>query len=416
MDASRRSPRRRRSPRALGRLLPVAVLAAVAIACTACGDFSTTSQSYTVQPSLTPAEVTPAVPEPLAPESPPGSSSPPPSSAGPTSGSTKTSAPADPCVPTDPAVIAACLTAPTGLAPLPDGTSALVGERTTGRILKVAAGTKPVVVTTISGIDAKGDGGLLGIAVSPSYVEDGLIYAYITTATDNRVIRIAAGDVPKPILTGIPKGPSNNGGGLAFTPDGVLYIGTGNAGSPAKAANPASLAGKLLRVDDFGKPAAGNPRSTSPIFASGFTQITTICQLPIGSMAALDHRSAADVLLPAKSTKNYTTLQSGDAVWTWKAGDGGAAGCAASDTTLANTSLAKQQLSGVTMTATGAFTGTPRVLLGNKYGRLLTVQPGAKGALWLTTSNKDGHGKPVAADDRVILLPNAGGAGGNGPD
>ena len=144
-------------------------------------------------------------------------------------------------------MIAACLTAPTGLAPLPDGTSALVGERTTGRILKVAAGTKPVVVTTISGIDAKGGGGLLGVAVSPSYVEDGLIYAYVTTSTDNRVIRIAPGDVPKPILTGIPKGPSNNGGGLAFTPDGVLYIGTGNAGSPAKAANPASLAGKLLR-------------------------------------------------------------------------------------------------------------------------------------------------------------------------
>ncbi len=319
-------------------------------------------------------------------------------------------------MPTDPAVIAACLTAPTGLAPLPDGTSALVGERTTGRILKVAAGTRPLLVATIPGIDAKGGGGLLALAVSPSYVEDGLIYAYVTTATDNRVIRLAVGDVPKPILVGIPKGTTNNGGGLAFTPAGVLYVGTGNAGSPAKAADPASLAGKLLRLDDFGKAAAGNPEAGSPIFASGFTQITAICRLPTGTMAALDHRSAADVLLPAKSSKDYSTLQSGDAVWTWTSGTGGAAGCAASDTVLANTSLAKQQLTGITMTGTGTFSGSPRVLLGNKYGRLLTVQPGAKGALWMTTANKDGHGKPTAGDDRVILLRNAGAAGGSGLD
>ena len=32
------------------------------------------------------------------------------------------------------------------------------------------------------------------------------MYAYISTPTDNRVVRIADGDVPKPILTGIPEG------------------------------------------------------------------------------------------------------------------------------------------------------------------------------------------------------------------
>ena len=162
--------------------------------------------------------------------------------------------------------------------------------------------------------------------------------------------------------------------------------------------------------------APGNPKPASPIFASGFTQITAICQLPTGTMAALDHRRAADVLLPARSSRVYTTLHSGDAIWTWKAGDGGAAGCASSDSMLANTSLANEQVTGISMSATGTFSGSPKVLLGNKYGRLLTVQPGAKGALWMTTSNRDGHGKPIPADDRVILLPNAGAAGGDGPD
>ena len=407
MDASRR-----RSSRAVA-----ALLAATALALASCGDFSTTAQTFTAQPSLTAPIVTPVVPPPLAAGTTSGSA-PSTSASGstPSSSASRTSTPpADPCRPADPVVVAACLAAPWGLAPLPDGTSALVGERTSGRILKVAPGMPPVLVTTVAGIDATGSGGLLGIAVSPSYQEDGLIYAYVTTATDNRILRIAAGDKPKAILTGIPKG-ANNGGAIAFTAESILYVGTGDAGSPATAADRTSLGGKVLRIDEFGKPAKGNPDATSPVFATGFTQITGMCLLPTGAMAALDHRRAADVLVAAKSGRDYAQPVSGDAVWTLKPGDGGAADCAASDGVLANTSLAKQQLVGITMSATGAFSGTPRVLLDKKYGRLLTVEPGAKGAVWLTTSNKDGHGKPVAADDRVLLLPDAGGGGGNGPD
>lgn len=405
MDASLR-----RSRRAVA-----ALLAATCLTLASCGDFSTTAQTFTAQPSLTAPIVTPVVPAPAAAGTTSGSAPPFSSGAPSSSQSTTTTAPADPCRPTDPVVVAACLAAPWGLAPLPDGTSALVGERTTGRILKVTPGAQPVLVTTVAGIDASGSGGLLGIAVSPSYAEDGLIYAYVTTATDNRVLRIAAGDKPKAILTGIPKG-THNGGAIAFTAESILYVGTGDAGSPTAAASRSSLAGKLLRIDEFGKPAKGNPNAASPVFATGFAQITGMCALPTGAMAALDQRAAADVLLAAKSGRDYTTLASGDAVWTWKAGDGGAADCAAADGVLANTSLAKQQLVGISMSATGAFSGTPRVLLDKKYGRLLTVEPGAKNAVWMTTSNKDGHGKPVAADDRVLLLPDAGGGGANGPD
>jgi glucose/arabinose dehydrogenase len=402
MDASLRRSRR----------AGAALLAAACLTLASCGDFSTTAQTFTAQPSLTAPVVTPVIPPPAAGAT--SGSAPSPSTSGAPSSSPSSTAPADPCRPTDPVVVAACLAAPWGLAPLPDGTSALVGERTTGRILKVAPGAPPVVVATVAGIDASGTGGLLGIAVSPSYLEDGLIYAYVTTATDNRVLRIAAGDKPKAILTGIPKG-NNNGGAIAFTAESILYVGTG-AGSSTAAASRTSLAGKLLRIDEFGKPAKGNPTATSPVFASGFTQITGMCTLPTGAMAAVDHRPAADVLVAAKSGRNYSSLASGDAVWTYKTGDGGAADCAASDGVLATTSLAKQQLVGINMSATGSFSGTPRVLLDSKYGRLLSVEPGAKGAVWLTTSNKDGHGKPVPADDRVLLLPNAGGGGGNGPD
>src|SRR3712207_1472091 len=72
----------------------------------------------------------------------------------------------------DPNVVATGLAVPTGLALLPDG-SAVVGERDTGRILQVFPDRSPArELMVVPGVDAAGDGGLLGLAVSPTYPED----------------------------------------------------------------------------------------------------------------------------------------------------------------------------------------------------------------------------------------------------
>ena len=135
----------------------------------------------------------------------------------------------------DPNVVATDLNVPTGLVVLPDGT-AIVGERETGRLVQVFPDRSPArELMTVPGIDTAGDGGLLGLALSPTYAEDGLIYAYVSTATDNRVVRFPIGGTPNPVLTGIPRGETHNGGGLLFAEDGTLYVGTGDAGTPALA-------------------------------------------------------------------------------------------------------------------------------------------------------------------------------------
>jgi len=68
----------------------------------------------------------------------------------------------------DPNVVASGLAVPTGLVVLPDG-SAIVGERDTGRLLQVFPDRSPARVRmTVPGIDASGDGGLLGLALSPT--------------------------------------------------------------------------------------------------------------------------------------------------------------------------------------------------------------------------------------------------------
>lgn len=368
---------------------------------TACGDFSASPPSYTVQPSLTPAVVTP-----IAPDLPGGSGGR--SSSGPSSSGSSVAA--DPCKPTDPAVIAACLSSPVGIQPL-DGQSAIVGERTTGRILKVAARQDPVELARIPGVDAAGDGGLLGIALSPSYAQDQLIYAYVTTSTDNRIYRIAPGESPKPVFTSIPKGTKNNGGALMFS-GRQLYVGTGDTGHPELAADPTSLAGKLLRLDEFGRPAGASLDDGSAQYASGLTDPTGMCELPTGAVGVVDHRAAADLLLAAKPGADYRRPRSGDTAWTWSAGSGGASDCAVATGRLAASSLGGKKATAVQMSATGAFTGTPETILDGKYGRLRSIEAGPDNLFWLATSNKDGKGKPVPADDRVIVLPSGGGGDG----
>jgi hypothetical protein len=58
--------------------------------------------------------------------------------------------------------------------------------------------------------------------------------------------------------------------------------------------------------------------------------------------------------------------------------------------------------------AVGTFTPTLQKI----YGRLRTVVSAADGALWVTTTNRDGHGHPVPDDDRVIRIQSS--ATGNG--
>ncbi|TKV61449.1 hypothetical protein FDO65_07695 [Nakamurella flava] len=414
---SARAPRSARAGRRAARLL--AASGVVALLLTGCADFSAEEPTFTVQPSLTAREVEPqqetrVVPSPGATTAPSTSAS---DQSAPVPSGSASAAP-DPCAPTDAAVIATCLAAPWGLAPLPDGSAALVGERTTGRILQVAPQQDAQVLFELStvGIDSAGDGGLLGLALSPSYTEDGLLYAYVTTATDNRIIRIAAGDEPKAIFTGIPKGTEHNGGRIGFAADRSLYVGTGDTGNPALAADPTSLAGKVLRLDEFGKPAADNPTPGSAVYASGFTQVAGVCPLTDGTMAALDRRTDADVLLPLAAGGSYATPAAGAVLWTWPRAEGGAADCAITGTTLATTSLDKQQVSALRLNPDRTFSGTPTQVLDNRYGRLLTVTPDSKGLLWATTSNKDGFGTPVPSDDRVIVIPTDGGGADGGPD
>ncbi|HEX5771682.1 MAG TPA: PQQ-dependent sugar dehydrogenase, partial [Nocardioidaceae bacterium] len=152
--------------------------------------------------------------------------------------------------------VAEGLSVPWGIAFLPDG-SALVTERDTARVLSIpAGGGRPREVGRMEATQPQGEAGLLGIAVSPDFEDDSLVYAYLSTAEDNRVVRMKydggrLGD-PQVVLDGIPNGFVHDGGRLQFGPDGYLYVSTGETGEEQLSQDRDSTAGKILRITPDG--------------------------------------------------------------------------------------------------------------------------------------------------------------------
>ncbi|MBM7805556.1 glucose/arabinose dehydrogenase [Geodermatophilus bullaregiensis] len=343
----------------------------------------------------------------------------PPPEVGPPTESAPAPGPGDPADPNsgtgpgDPNVVATGLTVPTGLVVLPDGT-AVVGERETGRLLQVFPDRSPAQeLMTVPGVDTAGDGGLLGLALSPTFDEDGLYYAYVSTPTDNRVVRFPLGGTPNPVLTGIPRGEVHNGGGLAFAPDGTLYVGTGDTGDPALAQDPASLAGKVLHVDVFGQPVGAGP-----VYSRGHADVTALCP-------ALDQTAALFAVDESTAGPDELNVVLRDSDHGWPAAgpdstaplfevpdaEGGLGGCAAAGGTVFLGALDGQRVY-VVQTEAGGVPEEPTELIAGRYGRLRTVVLDAEGGLWVTTSNRDGIGTPAEDDDKVlrILPPSATGA------
>ncbi|HEX8759459.1 MAG TPA: PQQ-dependent sugar dehydrogenase [Pseudonocardiaceae bacterium] len=310
------------------------------------------------------------------------------------------------CVDPDPQVVATCLEPISALVVLPG--SALVGlaaERTTGRILRVQRERPTREVSTLA-VDSSGDGGLTGLVLSPSYAEDELIYAYITTPIDNRVVRIAPGDVPKPVLVGIPRGPTGNAGALAIDSHGMLLVATGNAGNPAAATDPQSLAGKVLRIDTSGRP---DPRNAagSKVLVSGLHAPGGLCIDPITNELWITDQKPAHHLLHRVQPGNPLGLAS----WTWPASRG-AAGCVVMLGRIQVAFRSGAPMFAVGIGPDGTFVGQPLEIPLQRYGRVSAAALSPDGQMmWMGTVNKVG-GTPITSDERVFVLPDPVGPGG----
>jgi glucose/arabinose dehydrogenase len=325
-------------------------------------------------------------------------------------------------------VIATGLEIPWDVDFLPDG-AALVTERDTAQIMQVGPESDGdqlavTVAQTIDGVNPAGEGGLLGIAVSPEYESDGLIFIYYTTDEDNRIARLTLGEEPEPILTGLPHAGNHNGGQLAFGPDGYLYASTGDAEERDRAQDRDDLGGKILRMTTDGEPAPGNPFD-SHVWAYGLRNVQGLAWDAGERLWATEFGDQTwDEINLIEPGENYgwprvegmgEQDEFRDPVVVWETAEASCSGAAMVGLTLVAACLRGQRLWRMELTGSGTVLGAPQPLLEEEYGRLRGAVVAPDGSLWVTTSNRDGRlppdQEPDPDDDRIIQLVVAGDGG-----
>jgi glucose/arabinose dehydrogenase len=326
-------------------------------------------------------------------------------------------------------VYARGLEIPWAIAFAPDG-RAFVSERP-GRIRVLRPGRLDPTPAATLPVAHVGEGGLLGLALHPEFAAQPFVYVYYTYQQNglrNRIERLReqGGRLVRDrvILDDIPGAGIHNGGRILFGPDGMLYIGTGDAAQRALAQDLRSLAGKILRLTPDGGIPADNPFPGSPVYSLGHRNGQGLAWHPrTGRLYASEHGPsgemgrAHDEVNLIRPGANYGWPEvlcgtrrpgfvdalacSGDETWAPSGATFVTRGTWRGRLLVAN--LRGAHLRMFTLNEDGTRAERQERLL-EGFGRLRDVVEGPDGALYVLTSNRDGRGRPTAEDDRILRL------------
>ena len=338
--------------------------------------------------------------------------------------------------------VASGLDVPWAIAFAPDG-RIFVSERA-GRLRVIENGTLRADPWATLPVAARGEAGLMGIALAPDFATSRALYAVATFERDdalvNRVLRLIdendrAGS-PTVVLDDIPAAVFHAGDAIAFGPDGMLYVATGDAREPGTAQDTTSLAGKVLRMRPDGTIPDDNPTPRSFLYARGVRNMQGLTwDARTGDAFGTDHgpsgfpnerfRQGRDELnaIPRGGNLGWPSAagRSSDRRFTpplvdWSDPGIAPAGLAAYTGPHAPwtgsmfvAALKGEQLRRVTLERDS--TAPPRwravadqPLFVKQFGRLRAVAMGPDGLVYFTTSNRDGRGSPRPGDDHLLRL------------
>src|SRR5215217_5931347 len=322
-------------------------------------------------------------------------------------------------------ILATDLEVPWSIAFLPGG-DALVTERDSGRLLRVSPSGEVSEIQTLPE-GGSGEGGLLGVAVSPNYEDDRYIYAYYTTGVDNRVVRFRMGEKPELILTGIPSNTYHDGGRVKFGPDGMLYVSTGDAGESGNSQDRNSLGGKILRIEPDGSIPPDNPFPGNPVYSYGHRNVEGLAWDSEGHLYASEFGASTwDEVNRIEAGENYgwPALEGRggedqgyvDPITVWPTSEASPSGAEIMvegavpqwEGDLFVAALRGERLWRLELNDSGEIVDREKLLDG-EVGRVRDVMQAPDGSLWVSTSNHDSYGSPVSEqDDRILRLAPAG--------
>ncbi|UOQ98314.1 PQQ-dependent sugar dehydrogenase [Hymenobacter sp. 5317J-9] len=313
-----------------------------------------------------------------------------------------------------------------------------------GRISRINPATGQVLpLLTLPDVTAVGESGLLGMALHPQFSTSPYVYV-VYNYTDagglkEKVVRYTYSatantlTAPLVLLGGITAFNTHSGSRLLILPDLTLLVTTGDASQASLAQNPASLNGKILRMNLDGTVPADNPTPNSLVYTLGHRNPQGLVRLPNGNLYSSEHGpNNDDEINKIEAGRNYgwpdvegycdltaeRTFCAANNVreplytWTPTIAPGGLAyydhpaipGWRGS---LLLAVLKGQRLLQLPLDAAGAAITGPTDYLAGQFGRLRAICVSPAGKVYVGTSNLRGQiGNPAATDDRVLVLEN----------
>jgi glucose/arabinose dehydrogenase len=283
------------------------------------------------------------------------------------------------------------------------------------------------------------ESGLMGLALHPHFAENHFLYlSYAYSGAGGQAVRVVRYREKenalldrKVIIEGIPAAPNHAGCRLKFGPDDKLYITTGDATDRELAQKLDSLAGKTLRLNDDGtvpqdNPFQGREGARPEIWTYGHRNAQGMDWQPDTNLmfqtehgpSGFDGPGGGDEVNIVERGNNYgwplihhqqtrEGLISPLLEYT--------PACAPAGATFIRSLLFRPFhgnfffgcLRGeriIRVELDGRRVVRQEDLLKDKLGRIREVVEGPEGAIYFSTSNRDGRGSPARDDDRILRL------------